>query len=115
MHPHGYAMWVCTSMLSCIEAMIQYKLKQVIGGNGGPGSPATHTKHDSAMILDYQELLFDNLKQHDAKSGEQVGENGEVKALKQHADGLRGCMHMLLMWEHMIQDEEQETLMMLEI
>ena len=48
-------------------------------GNGGPGSPVTHTKHDSAMILDYQELLFDDLEHHDAKSGEQVGENGEVR------------------------------------
>ena len=56
-------------MLGHIEAMIQYELKQVVGGNGGPGSPATHTKHDSAMILNYQELLFDNLKHCDVKSG----------------------------------------------
>ena len=77
--------------------------------------PATHTKCDSAMIINYQESLFDDLKHCDAKSGELVGENGEVKALKQHANGLRGCMHMLLMQEHMIQDEEWEMLMMLEI
>ena len=108
-------MWVCTSMLGHIEAMIQHELKQVVGGNGGPGGPATHTKRDSAMIINYQESLFDDLKHCDAKSGELVGENGEVKALKQHANGLRGCTHMLLMWEHMIQDEEQEMLMMLEI
>ena len=105
-HPHGYAVWVCTSMLGCIEAMIQYELEQVVGGNGGPGSPVTHTKCNSAMILDYQESPFDDLKHHDAKSGELVGENGKVKALKQHADGLRGCTHKLLMQEHMIQNEE---------
>jgi hypothetical protein len=102
-------------MLGRIEAMIQYELEQVVGGNGGPGGPATHTKRDSAMILDYQELSFDDLEHRDAKSGELVGVNGEVKALKQHANGLRGCAHMLLMREHMIQDEERETLMMLEI
>ena len=99
-------------MLGRVEAMIQYELEQVVCGNGGP---ATHTKRDSAMILDYQESPFDDLEHRDAKSGELVGENSEVKALKQHADGLRGCAHKLLMREHMIQSEEREALMMLEI
>ena len=99
-------------MLSRVEAMIQYELDQ---GGGGDGSPAGRGKRDSAMILDYQESPFEDPEHHGAKSGELVGENGEVKALRQHADGLRGCAHKLLMREHMIQNEEREALMMLEI
>lgn len=99
-------------MLGRVEAMIQYGLDQ---GSGGSGRPASHSKRDSAMILDYHESPFDDPEHPDAKSGEMVGENEEVKALKQHGDGLRGCAHRLLMREHMIQNDEREALMMLEI
>jgi len=89
--------------------MIRYGLDQ--GGSGSAG----RSKRDSAMILDYQESPFEDPEHQDAKTGEQAGENGDVKALRQHADGLRGCAHKLLMREHMIQNEEREALMMLEI
>ena len=39
--------------------MIQYELERVIGEDGGP---VTHTKRNSAMILDYQESPFDDLE-----------------------------------------------------
>ena len=99
-------------MLGRIEAMIQYELER--GGSGSAG-PSSHRKRDSAMILDYHESPFDDPEHLDVKSGELVGEDEEVRALRQHADGLRGCANTLLMREHMIQNEEREALMMLEI
>jgi hypothetical protein len=95
-------------MLGRVDALIQYELA------GGNGSSAGRRKRDSAMILDYQESPFEDPEHRDAKTGE-LAEDGEVKALRQHADGLRGCAHKLLMREHMIQNEEREALMMLEI
>jgi len=99
-------------MLSRVEAMIQYELDQAGGGNG---SPPARSKRDSAMILDYQESPFEDPEHPDGKTGEFVGENGEITTLRQHADSLRGCAHKLLVREHMIQNEEREALMMLEI
>lgn len=99
-------------MLGRVEAMIQYELDQ---GGGASGGPSSHRKRDSAMILDYHESPFDDPEHPGAKSGELVGENEEVKALRQHADGLRECADTLLMREHMIQHEEREALIMLEI
>jgi hypothetical protein len=99
-------------MLTRVDAMIQYELDQ---GSGGNGSPARHGKRDSAMILDFQESPFEDPEHHDAKSGELAEESGEIKSLRQHADGLRGCAHTLLMREHRIQFDEREALMMLEI
>jgi len=73
------------------------------------GSPG-HAKCDSAMILDYHELPFEDTEAEDPNA-----KSGEVVSLRQHADTLRGCMHKLLMREQMIQSKEREVLMMLDM
>ena len=113
---HGYAVWACTSMLGRVDAMVQYELDQLAPPNAnGNGAPARRRNRDSAMILDYQESPFDDPEKYDPKSGQLLAETEEIKSLRQHADGLRGCAHKILMREQMIQNEEREALMMLEI
>ena len=78
---HGYAIWVCMSMLGCVEAIIQPELNQA-GGHG-------HGKCDSAMILDYHESPFEDTEAEDPNAN-----SGDFMSLRQHADALRDCAHI---------------------
>jgi hypothetical protein len=46
---HGYAIWACTSMLTRVEAMIQYELDQGSGGNGSPQAWQARFGHDTRL------------------------------------------------------------------